>query len=137
MPDIQPAGPNPFDVNTPVVEGLAPQGAAFEEIENEERQQLENEEREHQNQGAQINDETSDEESVTPEELFPESDDSDETSSDEDEPKRDEERERRGTHFETPDSEEYGRGKKRTAAKPSYSFLQTKFEDLEDTDKQE
>ena len=63
MPDVQPAGPNPFDVNTPVVEGLAPQGAAFEEIENEERQQLENEEREHQNQGAQVlNYETSDEE---------------------------------------------------------------------------
>ena len=161
LQEIQPAGPNPFVVNpVPVAEGLAPQGADindFEEVENEEQQQLENEERQHnENQGAQNENQGAQDFVGEPQNLFDEPSDgdegadsvssnsntdsdisySDESSSDEEPATRAEERERRGTHFNT-NTEEHGRGKRNTNPNPSYSFLQTKFEHLEDTDKQE
>ena len=139
--DMQPVGPNPLAVNiVDVVEGLAPQGAVVEEVENEERQQLENEERQHherQNPGAMTDDENTENQGASSDDGIDSDSDEDSDSDDEDNEARTKERERRGTHFNEPAEEEYGRGKRNTNPNPSYSFLQTKFENLEDDDKQE
>ena len=61
--------------------------------------------------------------------------DEDEDSDNEEEPaSRNEERERRSAYFRTPDEGKYGKGK-RDRKKSSFSFLQTKFEDLDKKDK--
>jgi hypothetical protein len=65
--------------------------------------------------------------------------DSDEEESDDesedDEPKsREEEHDRRSAHFDAPDKDDYGRGK-RDMKPTSYSFLQTRFEELTTDDR--
>ena len=61
----------------------------------------------------------------------------DSSSEEEDEPdSRKDERERRSTHFDT-NTEDFGRGKRDRKPSTSFSFLQTKFEDLTEDDKGE
>ena len=152
-------GPNPFQANLPPVvdEDNAPQGAnendddhqsIHQEDENQGAPVIENQGApiiENQgapvieNQGAPVIENQGAQEPVArePEVIVVEDVDEDEDSDDEEEPaSRNEERERRSAHFGTPNEEEHGRGK-RDRTKSSFSFLQTKFEDLDEKDKGE
>ena len=148
LQELQPAGPNPFQLQANDNQGLAPQGADIEiedQDENEERQQLDidetgNQGAQRENQGASESEAAerapSDEEPSDDESDSDISNDSNDSSESENEERRTE-RERRNQHFETHTSGEYGKGKRTKRPNPAYSFLQTDFKDLDMEDKRE
>ncbi len=139
--EIQPAGPNPLRIVQPQNQGLAPQGAD-EGNNNEERQQLGVDEEQgvhHEDQGAHhepalapVENQDSDNDSNSDLSYSDESNDSED-----DEECKAGEREWRGQYFDTSNSKDFGRGKRARNPNPSYSFLQTKFENLKQGDKDE
>ena len=128
------------------------QGAQEHEIQdqhdNDDTQGRHDEQEAFENQGAQEIDNTNQEaEAITFEEVDEdeeidedaetESDEEDDSSEDEsDTETRKEEKKRRSVHFEINTGDEYGRGKRETKTTP-YSFLQTKFENMNQDDRKD
>ena len=149
--DMPAVGPNPFAINpNNIADGLAPQGAENNNgVEIEERQQPQREQATVENQGAPVQNENQGapvpnqdthqgaQHDTEMSDSDDEDTDTDSDSSDDEEPaSRSEERNRRSSYFDDTNHEDYGRGK-RERKTTSYSFLQTKFQDLKDTERQE
>ena len=135
---IPPAGPNPFNLHNAANQGAnendengdqqrnaqeEDQGAAQGENQGAAQGATQNEA-----QGADQDEDGSDEEQSDEEE---DSDDDEEVNQ-----RREEEQRRRGEHFQTFEGEEYGRGKRERRTR-SFSFFQTKFENLKEEEKDE
>ena len=132
---IPPAGPNPFNINNANAQGANENGDQQHNVDGGDQGAAQG-----MNQGApqdrnqeedsEDRDDDTDEENIDDDdEASDDNDDDDSEDDDEDDPQREEERRRRGEHFQTFEGEEYGRGK-RTKPSKSYSFFQTKFENL-------